>query len=341
MIKKEFYLFVVVCCSVWTGCSQATDTNIPGEAVPVRFSATPVSSNSRAAIDGIGFANGTQVTIYGINHSTEEYAQSQWIESPFMNNVQATISNSGSITYTPVLFFPTTESYSFFSLFKGSSEENGVFVVAPSDGTPPMITISLQPTSLAQPDVMLAAAKNETKTTARSGMAFNYKHLLTQIRFNIAKTATYTKAVTLTKVSANSYQEATTTIDNEALEINTSGSKTNMELVDCATSPLTLTATQQTIVQTGKTEAAYALLFPGNAADVVFTFTMNGVDYPLTLEGTWEKGKVYTYDITFDKGLTLIVKEWDEKEWGVVLGGSSVLDTSDWDNGGTLDKEVI
>lgn len=340
MVRKKNYIYAVSLCFVCMGCSQATDMDEPGEAVPVQFSAASLPTSTRAAIDGGSFAEGALVTIYGVSQATADYAESQWTATPFMNNKTATVGTEGKLIYSPIQFFQPSEKYSFFSVFKGKAEESGVRIDSPEAGKAPILTVNLQSSSLFQADVMLASAKNETKASARNGMVFTFEHLLTQIRFNVAKAATYTKEAKLTKVTVNSLTEATTSIDNTTL--NPIGSKSDVELVDCTASPLILTGDQQTLVQTGGTDPAYAMLFPGKANAVVFTFTVNDKDYSLTLkEDTWGKGVIYTYDITFDKALKLIVTGWSSETWGVEIGGTSVLDASDWNDGGTLDKEVL
>lgn len=341
MVRKKVYIYAVSLCFVCMGCSQVTDMDEPGEAVPVQFSAASLPTSTRAAIDGDGFAKGASVTIYGVSQATADYAESQWTATPFMNNKTAAVGDEGKLTYSPVQFFQPSEKYSFFSVFKGKTGESGVRIDPPGAGKAPILTVNLQPSSLSQADVMLASAKNETKVSARSGMVFTFEHLLTQIRFRVAKAAAYTKEAKLTKVTVNSLTEATASIDNTTLTVNPVGSKGDVELVDCTASPLILTEDQQTLVQTGGTDPAYAMLFPGDANAVTFTFTIGGKNYPLTLEGTWVKGVIYTYDITFDKALKLIVTGWSSETWGVEIGGTSVLDASDWNDGGTLDKEVL
>ena len=341
MIRKDIYLYAVLLCLTWTGCSRTTDADDPSEPVPVMFSAVPFRTSTRAMTGGESFANGTKVTIYGVSQGTADYAASQWTDTPFMNNKTATVGADGKLTYSPVQFFPNGDKYSFFSVFKGKSGENGVSIAAAADAMPPVLTVSLQATPSSQADVMTATAKNETKVTARNGMTFMFTHLLTQVRFNIAKAATYTKVANLTKVTANTYTEASTSIDNTDLTVNTTGGKVDIEFVDYAASPLVLTEEQQTLVQAGDTKPAYAMLFPGDANRVTFTFTINGRDYPLILDETWIKGTIYTYDITFDKDLKLIVTGWSTLTWETIIGGSSVLDASEWDEGGTLNKEVL
>lgn len=341
MIRKKVYIYVALSCLVWTGCSRTIEPEEHDEAVPVQFSAALLSPHARAAIDGESFANGTTVTIYGVSHGTADYAESQWTDTPFMNAKTATVGATGELTYSPVQFFNTDEKYSFFSLFKGKSGESGVSVTAAEAAKAPVLTITLQTSPLSQADVMLASVKNATKVTARNGMDFTFEHLLTQIRFNMAKSSTYTKESKLTKVMANSFSEATVSVGNTDLVVNTVGSKVDIEVVDCTASPLTLTQNQQAVVQTGSTNLAYAMLFPGEANTMTFTFTIEGKQYPLVLEGTWKKGVIYTYDVTFDKALKLIVTGWSSETWGVEIGGSSVLDASDWTSGATLDKEVL
>lgn len=338
---KAIPLFVCVGL-VLTACGQAVDRETPSEDIPVYFAVSTPPALSRTPVDGTEFAVDDKISLYGVAHGTNQYSESTWSDTPFMNNTQAVVTSEGKVSYTPLLFFPTAENYSFFSLFSGRNGEEGVVVTPPQNGQAPQAIVTLQTEVSKQPDVMLAQLTNITRASAKSGMILPFKHLLTQVRFNIRKATTFTAEAKLSAILVNTPAKASLTFDQSDLTANSSPTTDIAMATYTSGSELILTETDQPVVfPGGGSKAAHVLLFPKSSPDVTFKLTISGKEYSLSLPAeTWGAGIIYTYNITLDKAQRLIVTGWTQETWKVDIGGSSILDTTEWDDGGTLSKDV-
>lgn len=202
-MSNPIYIYVLVVCSLLTGCDRIYDEEpLPEEVpVPIELAVSDSYLSTRAPVSAIDATNYTSVGIYATQEGSTS-GQFPWTTSPFLSNTVPSGINQGLLSFSPKLYYPTggnqVKFYAYYPRTTNTSSSSSSYITPPGNGTAPIYNFSITD----QQDVMHAVSTPSSSTNS-SSVPLQYNHKLSQIIITTSTLAGLLRTGQLLNVPSN------------------------------------------------------------------------------------------------------------------------------------------
>lgn len=285
IFMKKYFLHIL-CILLLDSCNNEQLLEEYERPVPIRFSSqcVEIATKTSGVIVGNILPQNTQISLFSLTHQPNVVATA-WEPAPF-NNTQGLADAQGDILYDNTYYFPSGQELDFFALHPTIGEISSAYTGEEE------ITFSLKENAAEQFDLIYASLLNQSKKSET--LIFEFRHLLTQVSFQVVKNEGVTVNMPLTQIEVVAPQTGRLNIRTGVLTPITETTK-NFIL-----------STQTDINQTSVVAGQF-LLFPSLATDFILTFG-NSSDHVYHVSTTqaeevWKPGQNYLYTITINRDI--------------------------------------
>lgn len=291
-------LFLALAAAAVMSCSESEEIENAGQKAEIKLG-TVVGNTTRATVTDLPELQKVGFTVYAYNTGATTMASVATFDAmkEFMAAVKVTYSAPDWSLTGGTYYWPMTDNLQFFAY--GNPGTGALTYNQPAAGAIyPSITYTVADVA-AQTDLVAAKATDATKASNASGVSLKFGHILTQINFTVkaADALTYKlKTLTISGVhSKGTYgfddsiwksQEGTATyahtIDDGALEVNTTGVEVNTAWM--------------LMPQTLDTNAKINVVYDIYEKDVLLDTVTSAID--LNDTQAWGEGKKIRYTLT-------------------------------------------